>query len=205
MSHFTGRQCLTPVIRPGVRTEGRKESMNTSATIRKRRSLRKLFLSAGAALAAAMLLSAGVLAKDVSNKETKPQKVKVNKMISGKFEKKNDRDCFSFKSTGGSYQLLIWDLSGRKGEDLRKAAYDHKSIDIMFGPYEVFSPAAGAKKQKLIGETYNTWFTPDEEDGNNVAYSVIDLRKYKKGKEVGIVLTGKYKGKYKFKVVRTGK
>lgn len=144
-------------------------------------------------------------AADVSDNCDKPKNIEVNKVYTGAFEKQGDRDCYRFKSGGGKFKLVVWFIPGKAD------SYDSR-IDLMYGTYGTWSAIAGEAPEYMFGSegimshwitgplSYETAGVDYVLDGSYVR-KTIDLGTFKKGKEAGIVLDGRYKGAYKFKVV----
>lgn len=161
-----------------------------------------------------ILSTCTVFAKDVSDDSNSPKSISVNKMYTETFEKKGDWDCFSFVSGGGSYKLQVYDLSGREVEELGEImdygdgdtvflSSGTAGITVSYGQYDYFSAVAGDPPSLQLGSYMTSFFSPTKEDGEYQLVETISLGSFKKGKTVGVIIKGDYKGKYKFKV--TGK
>ena len=173
-----------------------------------------IFMVFAVALLFLMLAKAPVMAKDVSNNYDKPKTIAINKMYTGKFEKKNDRDVYRFKSLGGMYHVILIDQSGRPlkkfGTIKTIGSFTYFSektgvgIDTTYTEYARFRAAAGDKARFQPGAFISFGFSPTETDAGYELWMRNDIGKHKKGKQVGICFKGDYKGKYKFMIVGKG-
>lgn len=152
-------------------------------------------------------------AADVTGNINKGVLVKANKMYTQTFEKKGDRDCFYFVSGGGSYKVVVYDLSGRPLEAYGtiedygswKSFYPDFGVGIVtsYGEFEYFSAAGGAPAAWQVGSFMSN------EGGVDVDFdtcetdftTTMSMGTHKAGKCVALWFEGDYKGQYKFKVI----
>lgn len=155
-----------------------------------------------------MLSTQLVSAKDVSGNWEKGTQLRVNKMTTGKFEKKNDADCFYFKSNGGKYTLYVYSkkaindptLSEEDIELWKEWGLNYKvlPIEVDYSGFEKFSAYPGQKATLQPGAIMSRVLLSAKSMGDGWYRTKIKLDRYKKNQKVAIVLTGKIKGNYKF-------
>lgn len=182
-----------------------------------RRTVCNLFMVFAVAILLVTLAKTPVMAKDVSNNFNKPKAIVVNKWYTGRFEKKNDTDCYRFKTMGGKYKVVLYDLSGRPlskfgtvktiGDFTYFSEKLNVGIDTTYTEYAFFSAAAGDRARYQPGAFHSFGFSPTETDSGYELWQVNAIGSHKKGRQVGISFKGDYKGKYKFMIVgkNTGK
>ena len=134
------------------------------------------------------------------------------KLYTGKFNGKGIEDIqrYRFVSGGGSYKVKVWDLSGRKGKKFGKVEqfYDGDyyltdrtlaGIVTDYGEYMTFSSAGGAPEEFQMGGFMGHEFYPDiSKKGKILLQETVDMGSFDKGKTVGILFEGDYKGKFQF-------
>lgn len=154
-------------------------------------------------------------AKDVTNSTNDPVLVKANRTYTHKFEKKGDRDCFYFVSGGGSYKVVVTDLSGRPLKVYGKVDSEEDwvwweeltgaGIQTSYGDYRYSSLSGVEPASWNVGSTLLTYefggFEFDADSGKTNHEFTLQLDKHKAGKCVALIFDGDYKGTYKFKVI----
>ena len=150
------------------------------------------------------------LASDSSDNIEKPVSISVNKEYTQAFEKKNDTDCFKFKSGGGNFKVKVWYIPGDMS-DPDNYKWDER-LELSYATYGYVSAFAGEKPMYMWGDdgTMTTsLLTPISYETEGEDYTIsgdyvvrtIDIGNIKAGKEVGLEFVGYYKGAYKFKVI----
>ena len=155
-----------------------------------------------------MLSTQVVSARDLSGNWDKGQKLRVNKMTTGKFEKKNDSDCYYFKSNGGKYTLYLYSkkavnnpyLTKEEIKQWKEWGLDYKVLPINFdySGFELFSAYPGQKPTSQPGAIMSRVTIDAKATGDGWYRAKISLKRFKKNQKVAIMLTGQLKEDYKF-------
>ena len=149
-------------------------------------------------------------ASDASDDIDKPASIAVNKEYTQYFERKNDIDCFKFKSGGGNFKVEVWYIPGEAPDP--DDYFGDERIELSYATYGYVSAFAGEKPMYMWGdsETIDTTLdTPTSYETEGKDYTVsgdyvvrtIDLGNIKAGKDMGLLFRGYYKGAYKLKVI----
>ena len=149
-------------------------------------------------------------ASDASDDIDKPASIAVNKEYTQYFERKNDIDCFKFKSGGGNFKVKVWYIPGEAPDP--DDYFGDERIELSYATYGYVSALAGEKPMYMWGdsETIDTTLdTPTAYETEGKDYTVsgdyvvrtIDLGNIKAGKDMGLLFRGHYKGAYKLKVI----
>ena len=157
-----------------------------------------------------LIFSSSVLGKDVGETFETGMRVKVNKLYTGTFEKKGDKDFYIFTpKENQKYKVQVIDKSGR---NMEKLGYEDGIIVTSQQRVLFLYPQENGSKWGGTG-TMHYGFTPETKGEKYLPYEILDLGKYSikpnskydifidKFGDVALTFIGDYKGKYQFKII----
>ena len=160
--------------------------------MKKRHSLLILLLSITIAIASVQLAAA----EDLMYCRA-PKIVSVNTVMTGTLANEDDCDCYAFYSGGGAYEIRLY---------TKTPFIDEYGIDMQmsldYGKYDYYSVNKGYQMPEYhLDGGYSGFGYEGEPAADGWYVSTASIGKFKAGKKVGLGISGRGPGEYKFEIV----